>query len=1013
MTRIGATPSSLSLNMKATGKEYWRSLEELSNTPEFRNWLEQEFPNRPTEKLEKGLNRRRFLQLMAASFAMAGLVGCRRPNIPIIPYARPPQNVVPGLPNFYATVIPLKEGCLPILVESHEGRPTKIEGNPQHPFSMGATDTWAQASILELYDPARSQSVIRQGQSSSWEAFDSYARSHFTDLRTNRGRGLCILAEDHRSPAMDMLQEHLNATLPEAKWITYEPIPNDNTRQGSELAFGQVIETEYLLDQASAILSVDHDFLGTEENVVKQIRDFTSRRQVDNEHGMNRLYVVENHLTVTGAAADHRLKLPASQISTYLIHLTRELLSRHEIRQRIPDRLSELERAIDQKTLKSRFPSQWIEAVASDLMEQQSLLLPGRRQPPLVHALCHLLNDLLGNNQAIRYRQPKQNASNLDELVNEIQQGRVNTLVILGCNPVYNAPNDRDFVNKLRRVPHSIHLGIYSDETAQFCKWHLPKTHYLESWGDAKTSDGTYSIVQPLIEPLYEARSALQLIAQLTAYGTTEPYEIVQRSFRRCHSNGNEDDFRRLLHEGFLPESSHPTIELNITPGPLAQSIDSFTESSQPLSATNLEVSFHVDNKVLDGRFANNGWLQELPHPITKLTWDNAAILSPRTANELGITTGDLIRLTLEGRSVEMAAFILPGQADYSVSVHLGYGRTHTGHVGNRVGFNVYPLRTSESPEFESGLTVTNTGRRYSLASTQNHGSLEGRDILREITLQEYDEQESHQENHHRVPLNLAQPPELDGQHQWGMVIDLNQCIGCNACVVACQSENNIPIVGKDEVSRGREMHWIRVDRYFQGPAEDPQTAFQPVACVHCESAPCETVCPVNATVHSPEGLNLQVYNRCVGTRYCSNNCPYKVRRFNWFDYNADGPLGDDGVPETLQMQKNPDVSVRMRGVMEKCTYCIQRIERAKAGARIEAGTEGEYRIPDETVVPACAQACPARAITFGDLNDPESKVSRTKNQPRDYALLGELNTRPRTSYQARVRNPNPRMQDR
>jgi molybdopterin-containing oxidoreductase family iron-sulfur binding subunit len=679
-----------------------------------------------------------------------------------------------------------------------------------------------------------------------------------------------------------------------------------------------------------------------------------------------------------------------------------------------------LANAIGRVAVPVALPSDWVREVATDLLASRgrSLILAGPQQPPLVHALAYLLNAELGNlgNTILLRERPEERHKSLAVLTEAMRRGEVGTLVILGGNPLYDAPADMEFGVVLQRVRHTIQLGLYADETAAACTWHLPMAHCFECWGDAETADGTYSPIQPLIAPLFGGRSTLELVARLCRYQTTEPYEIVQGSFRQRTNLGIEE-FPKFLHDGVLRDSAWPIVSVPPDWATLTRAVEEGEKRSTNVGPKNLELTFHADRRLFDGRFANNGWLQETPDPLTKLTWDNAAILSPATARLSGVATGDVLELNLAGRSIEAPACVLPGQADNSISLPLGFGRTNAGRVGNGVGCNPYTLRTTAMLDMGIGVQLRKTGRTRRLACTQDHGSMQGRDLVRSLTLQEYRDLPAAPASAESHSLPLYTPAALDGEHQWGMVIDLNQCTGCSACVVACQSENNIPIVGKDEVLRGREMHWIRVDRYFTGSADDPGVAHQPVACVHCENAPCETVCPVNAAVHSPEGLNLQVYNRCIGTRYCANNCPYKVRRFNWFDYHQRpldqllaGPLADKGMPELLQMQKNPDVTVRMRGVMEKCTYCVQRIERGKTGARLEAAGSSTYSIPDGTIVPACAQACPAQAIIFGDLSDPNSKVAKAKQRTRNYDLLGELGTRPRTSYQGRVRNPNPRL---
>jgi molybdopterin-containing oxidoreductase family iron-sulfur binding subunit len=1014
----------------------------LADTPDFRDWVERRFPRSMRELLDGGVDRRRFLHLMAASLGLAGLHGCRRPESHVLPYTKPPEEVVPGLPNYYATAMPRAGSASPILVESHEGRPTKVEGNPKHPDSGGATDAWAQASVLDLYDPDRFSPVLRGGAPSTWQAYDAFARDHFAALRGRKGQGLHVLSEDVASPSLDLLREHLRAVMPEARWHTYEAISPANARMGAVLAFGSPVVPRFRFDRAEVVLALDGDFLGLEEEGGRHLLGFAEARRFGAPtDSMNRLYTVESRFSLTGGMADHRLRIPASLVRDYTVALARAVLAGSSADQA-------LERALQGTALgrdvswnrelafrddrhrgdsnRATVSGPWIEEVAADLKAHagRSVIVAGRRQPPLVHALVHAMNASLGNlgkTVELRGESSGTGAETLEELADAVGKGRVETLVILGGNPAYDAPADLEFAALMKRVGTTIRLGLHADETSGEATWHLPAAHYLESWGDARASDGTVLPIQPLIEPLSGGRTALEVVARLAAFETTAPYEIVRHAFRKA-SGVAEADFeaawRKFLHDGLLPGSAHPVVKPVLQWESIATAVAAARPAPGPLSADHLELVLDRDAKVDDGRFANNGWLQELPEPVSKLTWDNAAIFSPATARALGVATGDLVRLDLAGRTLEIAAQILPGQADFSVAVPLGYGRPRAGRVGRGVGFNAYVLRTTAALDIAVGLKVTRTGRTHPLACTQDHFTMEGRDLVREQSLADLRERPG-PVSPEPEPGEILTRPVLDGDHQWGMAIDLNTCIGCNACVVACQSENNIPIVGKDQVARGREMHWIRLDRYFSGDEHDPGLIHQPVACVHCENAPCEVVCPVNATVHSDEGLNVQVYSRCIGTRYCLNNCPYKVRRFNYYDYNERpldqlrlGPLAEKGMAEPLKLQKNPDVTVRIRGVMEKCTYCVQRIERGKIGARVAAGASGHTAVPDGTIVPACAQACPARAIVFGDLSDPESRVSRLKAQPRHYSLLGELNTVPRTTYLARVRNPNPKMAD-
>jgi molybdopterin-containing oxidoreductase family iron-sulfur binding subunit len=1012
-----------------SGRTYWRSLDHLADTPAFREWVEQSFPDSMRELLAGGIDRRRFLELMAASIGLGGLAGCRRPELKVVPYSRPPEEVIPGLPLFYATAMPRSGAAFPVLVESHEGRPTKVEGNPRQPDSGGTSDALAQAWVLELYDPDRAGPVLKQGQPSSWRDYDLFAAPHYATIQGRKGRGLRVLSDDPNSPALDLLREHFGKVLPEAKWHVFEPCFRPHRSEGAALAFGKPLQPRYHFDKAQVILSMDGDFLGTEEDGTRHHRGFAAGRLGnDPAPTMNRLYVVESQFTITGSIADHRLRLPSSQVTEFTLTLARELLDREPVAPANEGSSRDLRRVLATFEPAASIDKSWVREVAADLRAHagRGLIVAGHRQPPLVHALAFALNALLGNlDKTVEFRKlpARPSSEPLDTLVKAIDRGEVETLLIVGGNPAYNAPADFEFADRMKKVATTIRLGLHADETSRLATWHLPAAHPLESWGDARAGDGSLLAIQPLIEPLFEGRPILEELARLTKYEVASPYEIVRHIFKAISKVADVDleaAWRKFLHHGSSAAGAyareHPTSHWD----ELAQAVSKVRPAPVSLSANCLELVLERDPKVDDGRYANNGWLQELCNPMTKLAWGNAALLSPRTARELNVRDGDVIRLELNGRALETAAMILPGQADYSVGLSLGYGRTACGRVGQGIGSNAYLLRASESPDLAVGARITPTERRAKLASNQEHFTMEGRDLVRELTLADLIGRSAEHGSSAEVLADIHTVPSSDGEHQWGMAIDLNTCTGCSACVLACQSENNIPIVGPQESSRGREMHWIRIDRYFAGDPDDPAIVHQPVACVHCEKAPCEIVCPVNATVHGDEGLNIMVYSRCVGTRYCSNNCPYKVRRFNYFDYHQrpldqlwSGPLAPQGMPETLKLQKNPDVSVRMRGVMEKCTYCVQRIERAKIGMKVAAGGSPPGKIPDGTVIPACAQACPAEAIVFGDLSDPASKVSRIKNQSRNYDLLGELNTKPRTSYLGRLRNPNPRMSSR
>jgi molybdopterin-containing oxidoreductase family iron-sulfur binding subunit len=973
------------------GPEFWRSLEELAGSPAFREALQREFPEHASVWVDP-VGRREFLKLMGASLALAGLGACtRQPDEKIVPYVRAPEDIVPGKPLFFATAMPLLGFATGVLVESHMGRPTKVEGNPQHPASLGATDAFAQASVLSLYDPDRSQVVTHAGRISTWDAFLGVVSTELEEQRLTRGARLRVLTETVTSPTLAHQLRALLEIYPLAKWHQYEPAGRDAARAGARLAFGRPVHTYYRFDRAEVILALDADFLAGGAGSLRYARDFTARRRAQGgEPPVIRLYAVECTPSITGAMADHRLPLRASHVEGFA-RLVAQALG-------IP--------AAAPAADLSPAQAAWAATVAADLARHRgaSAIVAGDQQPAAVHALAHAMNAVLDNVGATVIHtdpveaNPVDQKESLRDLVRDLQAGQVHTLVILGGNPVFTAPADLPFAEALSKARLRIHLSLYEDETSARCDWHIPETHFLESWADARAFDGTVTILQPLIAPLYNGRSAHELLAALLGEPGSASYDILRDYWRSQFPPPQfEALWRTALHDGIVPDTALP-------PTPARSLRGRGTAVPHPkapaASPAGLEIVFRPDPTVFDGRFANNGWLQELPKPLTKLTWDNAALISPATAQRLGLSNEDVVELRHEGRSLRAPIWIMPGHAEDSVTVHLGHGRTLAGRVGTGVGFNAYALRTSHAPGFASGLEIRKTGARSPLASTQEQHSMEGRHLVRVGSLEEFRANPAFAQKlgHDPDPRLTLYPSFEYAGAAWGMAIDLNACIGCGACVLACQAENNIPVVGKTEIRRGRAMHWLRIDRYYHGGLDNPETYHQPVLCMHCENAPCEVVCPVAATVHSDEGLNEMVYNRCVGTRYCANNCPYKVRRFNFLQY------ADYDTP-SLKLQRNPNVTVRTRGVMEKCTYCVQRIN----AARIQAKKE-DRPIRDGEVVTACQAACPTQAIVFGNINDPNSRVAALKAEPRNYGLLVELNTRPRTSYLARLRNPNPEM---
>jgi molybdopterin-containing oxidoreductase family iron-sulfur binding subunit len=997
------------------GERYWRSLEELAESEAFRELLHREFPRQAS--MLDSVGRREFLKLMGASLALAGLAACGKPartNEKIVPYVAQPEGLVPGKPIFFATAFTHNGAATGLLVESHEGRPTKIEGNPMHPASLGAAGAFAQASILTLYDPDRSQVVTRAGAINTWSEFVAAAKRELETERRGRGSGLRILTESVVSPTLASQLQSLLARFPRAKWHRYEPAGRDNARAGSRLAFGEYIDPQYRFDRCDVIASLDADFLSCGGGHLRYARQFADKRRVRGaKSAMNRLYVVESAPSVTGAMADHRLALRPGELPD----LARGLAARLGVS---PGEKS--------GALSSSHAARWLDAVARDLQKHRGAgaVLAGDRQPPIVHALAHAMNQALGNaGRTVIYIAPAESGpvdqmASMRDLVQDMEAGRAAMLLILGGNPVFTAPADFHFSESLVKVGFSAHLSLYDDETSARCRWHIPEAHYLESWSDARADDGTATIVQPLIAPLYGGKSAHELLSALMEESERSGYDIV-RDYWRTQSRPRDFEafWRTALHDGVVAGTAFPPKAVKLKGVPVSEFRIPSSESESEIQNSkfkiqnSLEIIFAPDPTIHDGRFANNGWLQELPKPLTKLTWDNAVLVSPATAERLGLshrvgTRGgehgriyaDMVELRYGGRTLRAPAWIVPGHADGCATVHFGYGRTRAGKVGTGAGFDAYAIRTSDAPWHGRGLELRKTGGQYTLACTQYHHNMEGRELVRAAPLEEYRKHPdfARGKEHGSGPEATLYPGFKYEGRAWGMVIDTSACIGCNACVLACQAENNIPVVGKTEVTRGREMHWLRVDRYYKGSAADPETFHQPVPCMHCENAPCEIVCPVAATAHSHEGLNDMVYNRCVGTRYCSNNCPYKVRRFNFFQY------ADFDTP-SLKLGRNPNVTVRSRGVMEKCTYCVQRINAGKIAAEKE-----DRAVRDGEIVTACQAACPTQAIVFGDLNDAQSEVAGLKREPLNYGLLTELNTRPRTTYLAKVTNPNPEL---
>ena len=1039
----------------------WRSLAELERTPGFEETLWREFPKGAQFFENGGLSKRDFLKLMGASLALAGVGGlgaCRRPEAYLVPFTKGVEWTIPGKFLYYATAMPIRGGAIPLVVTTTEGRPIKVEGNPLHPASNGATDAFAQASILDLYDPHRSKEILHDGKPTDRAALDSFLGK----LANDRPSGVAILAQRANSPTRNRLRQILEGQFPGLIWCEYEPLDTGEHTKALNASFGPGRRLIEKFERADVILALDSDFLNPSENGPGYMAGFYSRRNPDQQGApMNRVYVIENHYTNTGGMADHRLRCRASDIGEAARVIARKIASATKNLA-----LELLLRACPAS--ESQLDVEWLERCADDLLAQagRGIVTVGKLQPAWVQALVFGINEALGNIGktilAIESNEPEPRS--LQYLCDAIRSGAVETLFILGGNPVFNAPADLGLGGLLPTVPTVVRWGIFEDETSRSANWHIPAAHYLESWGDVRTFDGTYTAIQPMILPLWNGIQELELLGALAGLGPITGPAHVQATFSLITGvtfpNQPADaqpgqpvimpaEWNEFLRVGHLKDSAS---ELKPPQFDAVQAASLISRTAN-VPQQGIELVFLQSSSVDDGRYANNSWLLETPDFETKVTWDNVLLVSPATAKNLGIRANnysplydvslafnkltrdenlrsdvdfdivaDIVEISAGGENIRAAALVAPGHADNSVSIALGYGRTGISALLEGVGFNAYPLRLSSSPRFRQSVTIKPTGETYPLARTQEAKSMHGRDLVREGTLARYKEdpkfpQMMGMDGHIPPNISLYTHPELTSKEQWGMTVDLNTCIGCGACLVACQAENNVPVVGKDQVRKNRDMAWIRIDRYFAGDPEDPEMLAQAIMCQHCENAPCETVCPVNATVHSEDGLNLMAYNRCIGTRYCANNCPWKVRRFNYFDYNQRpldklywGPLAEKGMADSLKMSKNPNVTVRMRGVMEKCTFCIQRIEEAKIQRLVEAGPRDKNLFPVRSFQVACQQACPSDSIVFGNISDPASRVAQLRASDRGYVMFKYLNVSPRVTYLARIRNPNPLM---
>ncbi len=989
-----------------TGKTYWRSVDELADTPAFRDMVQREFPSQSAEWVDP-VSRRGFLKVMGASMALAGLSGCtKQPDEPIYPYVKEPEDLVLGRPVYFATAMPFNTGAIPLLVKSDAYRPIKLDGNPDHPVNRGSSDSLSQGSLLDLYDPDRSQRVLFRGEVREFAAFQAAFRAMLADKKASGGAGLYILSDTVTSPTLAAQWKAAQKSYPNAKWMQWDPINRDSAYAASKTAFGDFYDAQYRLQAADIIVSLDADFLSgiTHPGFLRLASDYASRRKlIDGETSMNRLYAVESTPTTTGFKAEHRLALKASDIAMFASALAAAV------------------GAGGSAATLAGPSAKFLATLAADLKANggKCVVIPGEQQSTAVHLAAIAINQALGNvGKTVVYTEtvnpmPSIQGEDIVTLVNDIKAGKVDWLVILNANPVYTAPVDLEFEQVLGKVKTTAHLGSHFDETAVAMEWHINGAHYLEHWSDARAYDGTATVIQPMIDPLYGGKSAHDVVQSLLDDPDTSAYDAVRKTWQANLSGDAEHAWRKILHDGMIEGTAFQPKTVSAKVGDLSASASSSVDGT-------VEVIFRADPNIYDGRYANVGWLQEIPKPVTSMSWDNAALMSYRTLGKLGLAEQDIIAIQSNGNTVLAPVLAVPGHAEDAITVYLGYGRRNGGRVAGGLGFNAYAIRTSKALLFAPGATVKKTGDTYEFAVTKSHytdhrslaaggdgsgtHSLEGneamtRGIIRYATLDEFKENPNfaHEEEDPKPDDSLFANWRYD-KNAWGMAIDMNSCVGCNACIVSCYAENNIAVVGRHNTQTGRIMQWLRIDTYFEGDLDAPKAHFQPMNCQHCENAPCEQVCPVGATVHSPEGLNVMVYNRCVGTRYCSNNCPYKVRRFNFLLYS-------DFETESLKLMRNPDVTVRSRGVMEKCSYCTQRI----AAAKIAADKENRD-IRDGEVVTACQQACPTGAIVFGNINDRASKVARLKSQQRNYGVLADLNTRPRTTYIAEVFNPNPEL---
>lgn len=1018
---------------------YWRGFSELHNDEEFQKAKRKEFE----DSVEKGfeipalppISRRKFVALLSASAAFAA-AGCSdyRDKGEIIPYNKKPEETTIGNPNYYASTCTACPSLCGILIKTREGRPIKIDGNPDHPVSRGKICAQGQASVMNLYDPDRlREPAFVTGKDSlktiAWQDADDKIINDLKNF-TKSGKEIAVISHSVQSPTQKKLFDDFTAAYPATKFYSYEYISDSNIRSAWKKCYGKENLPVVNLDRAKVILSLESDFLGTEGNKVENLRMYSDKREVVNGLDFNRLYSVESVMSLTGMNADYRLRLRTDLIEEFVLSLLNEFVVKKKISSFAGDGAVQTvlsKYSLDAFSKKNNLSGEYVKILLNDLAENQgsSFVSAGWILPESVHIAVNMLNEVLGNSKIYsnesEYQQvlPLTSKADFESLVAKMKSGSVGAVIHYGTNPVYQLPGYYNYAEALKKVPLNISLCEVPDETSAVCNYVLPVNHDLESWGDFKARTGIYSLQQPVIAPIHKTRQKEAILLNWITGNPAGYNETIYHSYLKSNWEKNiyttlnvkplfKDFWFAALHDGVVKSKEKLSETLSFKK-------EAFTSDMFRTTAQEGFVLLLTDNyRVGNGKFSNNGWMQELPHPASKIVWDNYAAVSPDTAKKSGINSNDKIEIKAGDKAVTMPVFVQPGMADNVVSIELGYGRTSGGKISTGVGVNVSDIISKNGERLFTGVTVSKVAGTYELISTQEHYPIDEkrykdihikRHIIQEGTLEEYKKdpeflyKETKTERDANNYTSVNTPHEYPGL-KWAMTIDLNKCIGCGECVMSCNIENNIPVVGKDQVKANREMHWLRIDRYYAGTPQEPRASFQPMLCQHCDNAPCENVCPVAATTHSPDGLNGMAYNRCVGTRYCSNNCPYKVRRYNFFDFRdhvADGHY----YKEPMTLVSNPEVTVRSRGVMEKCTFCLQRIMKGRQDAIIE-----NRILKGSDVKTACQEACGANAINFGDMNDKDSDFNKKFREHKlSYNVLGEIKVRPNVTYIAKLKN--------